>query len=127
MAALRERRESLGVACGEEAVAEAEKAVRVRFPPDYRAFLLEAGGGAGGPGWRGLWRVGEIASLNRHLPVFQWFGGVIGIGNEGFTVTALDYRRGGPPIVVSLGLSSSDEGDVTPEARSFEEWVRDSM
>ncbi|MBI2920081.1 MAG: SMI1/KNR4 family protein [Planctomycetes bacterium] len=124
---LRRTGASLGGICSEAAVRALEQELRVPFPPDYRAFLLEAGGpGARNP-WRGLWRVDEVASLNRHLPVFQWFGGLFGIGNEGISVYALDYRRGMPPPVVLLAMSSSDWGDVMEEAASFETWVRGSM
>lgn len=127
LAELRQSGASLGGPSSEAAVRALEGELRVPFPTDYRTFLLEAGGpGASNP-WRGLWRVDEVANLNRHLPVFQWFGGLFGIGNEGITVYALDYRRGMPPAVVMLAMSSSDWGDVTLEAADFETWVRESM
>lgn len=107
----------------EAMVERVERELGVRFPPDYRTFLLLAGGPATGKGWSGCWRLDELVSLNRELPIFRWFGGLVGIGNEGFIVTALDYRDGEPPCVVRLGLSSSDEEDVTREAETFVEWM----
>ncbi|MEK7716641.1 MAG: SMI1/KNR4 family protein [Pseudomonadota bacterium] len=127
VAEMRRKGASLGVTCEEIAVVALEKNLRVPLPHDYRAFLREAGGVTPRGIWRGLWKIDEIASLNRVLPVFQWFGGLIGFGNEGFTVYAFDYRRGPLPSVVMLGLSSSDWDDVTQEAASFEEWVRGSL
>jgi hypothetical protein len=106
-----------------EAIDAAEAAFGVPFPEAYRRFLEVAGAPSKSAPWRGLWRVDELVSLNRSLPVFRWFGGLVGIGNEGFIVTALDYRGGGDPPIVSVGLSSSDPADVTLLAETFEEWL----
>ena len=127
VASMRAKGASLSGTCAEAAVLLLEQQLRVPLPPDYRAFLREAGGASARGIWRGLWKIDEIASLNRVLPVFQWFGGLIGFGNEGFSVYAFDYRRGPVPTVVMLGLSSSDWEDVTQEAATFEEWVRGSL
>jgi len=127
VAEMRSRGAPLSTTCAEPAVRALEAELRVPLPPDYRAFLLEAGGASSRGIWRGLWKIDEIASLNKNLPVFQWFGGLIGFGNEGFSMYAFDYRRGPLPSVVMLGLSSSDWDDVTQEARTFEEWVRGSL
>ena len=51
-----------------------------------------------------------------YVSVLATAGGLFGIGNEGISVYALDYRRGMPPSVVMFGMSSSDWGDVTQEA-----------
>jgi hypothetical protein len=127
IAEMRTKGAALSGTCPEMAVHVLEQNLRVPLPLDYRAFLMEAGGASPRGVWRGLWKIDEIASLNRVLPVFQWFGGLIGFGNEGFSVYAFDYRRGPVPTVVMLGLSSSDWDDVTQEAQTFEEWVRGSL
>ncbi|HET6202441.1 MAG TPA: SMI1/KNR4 family protein [Planctomycetota bacterium] len=112
----------------EAAVEAAEGELGVPFPASYRRFLLLAGGASRAPGWRGLWRVDELVSLNRSLPLFQWFGGLVGVGNEGFLVYALDYRaEGEEPPLVTLGLSSSDPADVTALAERFEDWLRETL
>jgi hypothetical protein len=103
-----------------------EQRLGVMLPADYREFLLQAGGPTA-PTWRGLWRVHEVASLNQHLPVFQWYPGVIGFGNEGFVVYAFDYRRGPRPVVATLGLSSSEPEDVQTEADTFSEWLERTL
>jgi hypothetical protein len=115
------------VASTERELAEAEAALGVPLPPDLRLYLLATGGASVGATWRGLWRVPEVVSLNRSLPVFRWFPGIVGIGNEGFLARALDYRRGAAPPVVTLGLSSSDDADVAPEAESFADWLAASL
>ncbi len=112
----------------EEEVAAAEAELGVPFPAAYRRFLLLAGGASRAPAWRGLWRVDELVSLNRSLPVFRWFGGLLGIGNEGFLVYALDYRAGAEePPLVSVGLSSSDPSDVAPVAERFADWLGETL
>jgi hypothetical protein len=131
IAALRERAEAAGIPLGrpstESAVAELERDLGVPLSLDYRAWLESSGGEGGAQPWRGLWRVSEVAGLNRSLPAFQWFGGLIGFGNEGFMVHAFDYRKGYPPPVVSFGLSSSEWADLAPGAETFEAWVRASL
>ena len=52
--------------------------------------------------------------------------GLIGIGNEGFIVYALDFRNVFP-VPVTVGLSSSDWEDVTPLADSFAEWLEGTL
>lgn len=103
-----------------------ERSLGVLLPADYRHFLLQAGGPKA-PSWRGLWRVHEVVSLNQHLPVFQWYRGLIGFGNEGFAVYAFDYRNGAQPTVATLGLSSSEPEDVQTEAESFAEWLERTL
>ena len=44
------------------------------------------------------------------------------LGNDGFLVYALDYRES-PPVISSLGLSSSVWEDVVVEADTFTEWL----
>lgn len=114
-----------GEAVRELRVRTIEVELGVSLPADYRIFLVETGGA--GSGWRGLWGVQEIVPMNRSMAVFRWFRGIVGIGNEGFVVYALDYRSPGPPPVVSVGLSSSDPEDVQREADSFLEWLEGTL
>lgn len=116
-----------GAPAEEADISAAEKALGVHFPHDYRTFLSAAGGKSPEKLWRSLWNVGDLVSLNRELPLFKWFPGIIGIGNEGFFVTAFDYRRGGPPWVVSLGLSISEESEIDKQADSFAEWLESTL
>lgn len=105
----------------------AELELGLRLPEEYRDFLLAEGVDPPAPTWRGLWCVDQLISLNRHFPVFRWFGGLVGIGNEGFLVLALDFRRPDLTPVVSLGLSSSDWRDVDREGASFVEWLESTL
>lgn len=106
------------------AVAAAEEALGVIFPPDYRRFLLATGRPSQREPWFGLWRVDELVNLNLHLPVFRWYPGLVGIAScGGFLVFALDYRESPVPRVVSVGLSSSEPSDVSAEEDTFDEWL----
>ncbi|MBI5367901.1 MAG: SMI1/KNR4 family protein [Planctomycetes bacterium] len=106
-----------------EQVEAIEQSFRVPFPPDYMQYLIAAGRSTGGVAWRGLWHADELLGLNRTLPPFRWFGGLLGIGNEGFIVYALDYRAGLPPAIVSVGLSASTPDEINPEASGFSDWL----
>lgn len=111
----------------EAEIAAVERSLGVPLPADHREFLRAAGGASTAPTWRGLWRVDELVSLNENLPLFRWFGGLVGFGNEGFVVYAFDYRRGPDPALVSLGLSSSDWADVSPLAPTFSDWLEGTL
>ncbi|MBI2192499.1 MAG: SMI1/KNR4 family protein [Planctomycetes bacterium] len=116
-----------GPAASVEEVDWAELELGVSFPSDYREFLLAVGGRSSLEPWRGLFRIDELVSLNQSMPVFQSFQGMIGVGNEGFVVYALDYSRRVPPLLVSFGLSSSDWSDVQVEADHFAEWLERTL
>lgn len=116
-----------GAGAPETEVLAAEAGLGLAFPPDYRRFLREAGGLPPPRPWRGLFSLPELLSLNRALPVFRWYPGLLGIGNEGFLVLALDYRGGEPPSVATVGLSSSDPSDVIREAATFSEWLEGTL
>jgi hypothetical protein len=112
-----------GEAVQELRVGAVEADLGIEFPADYRAFLLETGAAR----WRGLWGVDEIVSLNRTMPVFRAFRGIVGIGSEGFFVVAFDFRGPGLPPLISVGLSSSDPDDIQKEADSFLEWLETTL
>lgn len=116
----------LGTPCTRGQILRAETQLRISFPEDYRDYLEAGGLAMKNTAPRGLWRLDELVSLNRTMPVFQWFRGIVGIGNEGFMVYGFDFRDSNP-VVVSFGLSASDWADVTEEARSFEAWLSASL
>ena len=106
------------------AVSGIEAQFDVTFPPDYRTYLLAAGGGeATAPeAYTGLWPIKIVSDFNRRYRIPWNFPGLFGIGNDGFLVYALDYREG-EPLISSLGLSSSVWEDVVVEADTFCEWL----
>ena len=108
----------------EEGIARLETEFDITFPADYRTFLRTAGGGeATAPeAYTGLWPIKIIPIFNRRYRIPWNFPGLFGIGNDGFLVYAFDFR-GGPPVVASLGLSSSVWDDVVTDADSFTEWL----
>lgn len=107
-----------------EEVARLEREFDLSLPPDYREYLLEAGGGptTAPEAVTGLWPVASIALFNRRYRIPWNFPGLVGIGNDGFLVYAFDFRSS-PPVIASLGLSSSLWDDVVTDADSFAEWL----
>ena len=101
-----------------------EKTFDLTWPEDYREYLRLAGGGpATSPETiTGLWPVASIAEFNRSFRIPWNFPGLVGIGNDGFLVYAFDFRSS-PPVIASLGLSSSIWEDVVTDADSFSEWL----
>ncbi len=101
-----------------------EKEFDLAWPADYRAYLLEAGGGpATSPeSITGLWPLSLISPFNRTYRSPWNFPGLVGIGNDGFLVYAYDFR-GPSPVIASLGMSSSLWDDVVTDADTFTEWL----
>lgn len=108
----------------EEEISIAEIELNVIFPEEYKKFLLLTGGTRAKKPWKGLWSVEELIGLNKTMPIFEWFRPLVGIGNEGFIVYALDYRDAISQKIVSVGLSSSDWNDITVEAETFTQWLK---
>ena len=63
-----------------------------------------------------------LALFNRSYRIPWNFPGLFAIGNDGFLVYVLDYRTA-PPVVASIGLSSSVWDDVVTETDTFTEWL----
>jgi hypothetical protein len=124
MKRMRDRGWKAGGPAPEAEVAQVEKEFDVTFPPDYRAFLLAAGGGdtMAPEAFTGLFPVKILALFNRRYRIPWNFPGLFAIGNDGFLVYVLDYR-GHEPVVASLGMSSSVWEDVVTETDTFAEWL----
>lgn len=108
----------------EGSIAAIERELDLTLPGDYRIYLRDAGGGdAQAPqAYTGLWPATAVLQLNRRYRIPWNFPGLLGIGNDGFLVYVLDFRPG-PPVVASLGLSSSVWEDVVTETDTFTEWL----
>lgn len=107
-----------------DAVARIEKEFDITLPEDYRAFLMAAGGGdtTAPEAYTGLLPVKILALFNRSYRIPWNFPGLFAIGNDGFLVYVLDYRSK-PPVVASIGMSSSVWEDVVTETDTFAEWL----
>jgi hypothetical protein len=108
----------------EAAIAQVERDFDITFPADYRAFLLAAGGGdtTAPQAYTGLLPVKILALFNRSYRIPWNFPGLFAIGNEGFLVYVFDFRER-PPVVASIGMSSSVWEDVVTETDTFTEWL----
>jgi hypothetical protein len=116
---------SLNGPSGENAVREAEKALGVEFPADYRAFLLEANGGEGEVGFSYimLWPAEDIAELNEAYGVRDLAPGLTVIGSDGGVAAyAFDMRDSGKPVV-EVPLIGMDLDEVKFLADTFEEFL----
>lgn len=108
----------------EAAIDRVEAEFDVTLPADYRVYLRTAGGGesTAPESYTGLWPLKGLAVFNRRYRIPWNFPGLFGIGNDGFLVYAVDFRAG-PPVIASLGLSSSVWDDVVTETDTFTEWL----
>lgn len=119
---LRSRGWRPGSGSSEEEVLRVEREFDLSWPEDYREYLRMAGGGSSAEAFTGLWPLASLPLFNRTYRIPWNFPGLVGIGNDGFLVYAFDFRSS-PPVIASLGLSSSLWDDVVTDADSFAEWL----
>jgi hypothetical protein len=97
----------------------------IRFPEDYRRWLLEHNGVEG---WYGevflvLYSVADVVSVTRAAEAEERLPGVVVIGSDGSReVVALDFRSSTPPVVL-LDITAEGWDDVLPQAASFSEFM----
>lgn len=91
--------EFVATSAGNEAdVLAIEKAFTTQLPPDYRAFLLQKGGGEGfvGDQYVVFWRAEEIVPFNIGYEVNEYAPGLLLFGSngagEGFAFDLRDQR-----------------------------------
>ena len=101
-----------------------ERHFGVLFPHDFREFFgISNGGGPKPPdALRGLMHLDELTLFNTTYNMQKNFPGLVAFANEGFLVYTFDFRTE-ETVVASVGMSSSDWGDVVTEADSFAEWL----
>ena len=80
----------------ETALADFESKQAINLPLSYRGFLLKGNGG-GGPvgefGYANVWKIAEIADLNKAYKIEEYLPGYLGIGSDG----------GGEAFVIRMG------------------------
>lgn len=84
-------------------IEEVEEELRIKLPPDYVEFMLEANGGEGTVGdssYLRLWRVVEIIHANKEYTVQEISPGLVLIGSDGGgTAYGYDFRNNQPKLV----------------------------
>jgi len=87
-----------------------ERKIGVKFPPDYREFLLKSNGVSGfvGKSYLLIWPLEEIEAINQLASVSEFAPGLILFGSDGGNISyALDTRH--PNLffveVPSIGMS----------------------
>jgi hypothetical protein len=108
-----------------EQIANAEKVLRVEFPPQFREFVKVRNGGEGliGQTYVVLWDVSELGRMNRAYEPDIWAPGLLMFGtdggNEGF---GFDTREPGLPIV-QVPLAGMSWGEARPLGNTFSDFL----
>jgi hypothetical protein len=82
----------------------------IDWPGDYRAFMVEHGGGEGwvGPGYLALWRADELVENNQSAGVRVNAPHLVGIGGDGGDELFAFDRSTYPPVLVMVPLIGLD-------------------
>jgi len=103
---------------------EAECTLSIRFPADYRAFLLSSEGYDGPVGTAGhdvyLWPLATIVRREYDGPAEA---GVLLIGSNGGP-TGYGIVSAAPDQFVSMPLASADHDELRPLGTSFQEFLQ---
>lgn len=86
----------------EDAIQQAEEELGIRFPSQFRDFLLESNGGEGSisASYLALWPVEAIAQLNRDYQIDEYTPGLVAFASDdGGMAYAFDTRAANLPIV----------------------------
>jgi len=112
-------------------IADAEKLLEVKFPADYRAFLIWSSGGESlkrQPGtYLHMWPADDLYGSNVDYEITEAIPGVVGIGAGYAEVAyALDYRESpSKPSIIETALGELDPATMVVLANCFEDWIRD--
>ncbi|MDF7773797.1 SMI1/KNR4 family protein [Sphingomonas sp. AOB5] len=100
----------------------AETALEIRFPDDYRAFLLTQGTGEGwvGEHYLHLWKVEDLALWNREYGFPEYAPFLIGFGSDGAGESFAFDRRTTPMPVVMAPFIDLSEGNAIRVADNFQ-------
>ena len=112
-------------------IGEAEAALGVQFPPDYRSFLSWSNGGEGeiGSQYLSIWSSDEIRKLNDDYQIGRYLPGVVAIGTDGGGLCyALDYRLdANAPRLVQCALGDLDFASIVPLGSNFRSFINAAL
>lgn len=110
-----------------EAIAEAEKNLNVKFPQEYKDFILKYNGGEGEIGEEGylvVWSVDDIAQYNEDYDVETYNPGLVYFGSDGGDMAfAFDKRTEDMPIV-SIPFDAIELEDMESAGDTFFEFLQ---
>jgi len=114
-----------------EQIKQAEAALGVEFPSDYKTFLSWSNGGEGQIGNRyfSFWSAEEIKELNEDYQIGKYLPGIVGIGTDGGDECyAFDYRkRPEAPSVVQCPLGDLDFSSISVLGDTFRDCIERAM
>ncbi len=99
----------------------------IEFPPEYKGFLAETNGA---DGWIGddtyviLWKLEDLAELNRTYGTAKYAPGVFLIGSDGGGEGIAFDMRATPPQVVLLPFVGMDITQLRVVGRNFDEFLQ---
>jgi hypothetical protein len=114
-----------------EQIKQAEAALGVGFPSDYKTFLSWSNGGEGQIGNRyfSFWSAEEIKELNDDYQISKYLPGSVGIGTDGGgECYALDYRMyPETPSLIQCPLGDLDFSSIVVLGSTFRDGIEGAM
>lgn len=114
-----------------EQIKQAEAALGIEFPSDYKTFLSWSNGGEGQIGniYFSFWSADEIKELNEDYQISKYLPGIVGIGTDGGgQCYALDYRMypENPPLI-QCPLGDLDFSSIVDLGSTFRDGIEGAV
>lgn len=111
----------------EDAIRGAELELDMKFPAQYRKFMLESNGAEGGIGensYLAIWSVEEIVPSNTDLKVEQFTPGLVIFASDGGGTAYAFDKRAENISIVEIPDDSIHIEDATPCGDTFEDFLQ---
>ena len=98
----------------DDVITDAEKEMKIKFPKEYRDFMLKYNGGEGEIGqlsYISMWKIEELAELNKSYSVEEFTPNFVYFGSDGGDMAyAFDFSAG-EVSYIEFPFMSIDESD----------------
>lgn len=111
----------------EEIVIEVEGKLNINFPKEYREFILESNGVAGGIGDNAyliIWPVQELVELNEEYGVKKFTPGLVYFGSDGGGIAYAFDTRGMSIKFVEFPFDSIHIEEANVIAETFDDFLK---
>lgn len=108
-------------------IEEVEKKIGIKFPYQYRNFILSHNGAEGPIGENSylvVWPIDEIVSLNEEYGVFEFTPEILYFGSDGGEMAYAFDRRGSVLKIVEIPFESINVADAVELSDDFNDFIK---
>jgi hypothetical protein len=103
-----------------------EKKLKIKFPAQYKSFILLHNGAEGPIGKNSylvIWSIDEIISLNEEYGVFEYTPEILYFGSDGGEMAYAFDKRNSVLKIIEIPFESIKVADAVNLAESFDDFI----